>query len=279
MEHEQQPPGAVAFATQHRKELQFGPPLRRVLGLEVFVAGIDTDEFGTFTGEVPRPAGQLETAVRKARWGVEHTGARFGLASEGAFGPHPEVPFVAIGRELAVFVDSADTIEVVEGMICPDTNFAHVTLRSPEVPDDFLSAMGFPDHAVIVSPTESDGPFVKGIQDRATLDAAVAATFSEHGTAAVQTDMRAHLNPTRQRALAQLAERLATRISTRCPQCAACGWGIIGAEPGLPCEWCGRATSVIAGDRYGCASKACDHDELQRREGVASPGSCQFCNP
>ena len=270
--------GTVAIATKHRKELQFGPPLR-LLGLDTVVAEVDTDQLGTFTGEIARPANQLDTARRKARWAIEHAGATFGLASEGAFGPHPEVPFVAVGVELAVFIDDVDGIEVVERLVCRDTNFAHLELTSAEIPETFLTTVRFPTHALIVSPTRAAGPFVKGIVDRAELDSAVASSIATHGTACVQSDMRAHLNPTRQRALGELAELLAIRLTAECPSCAALGWGVVQTEPGLPCEWCGRPTALIAADRYGCASVACDHEDVQLRGGVAPAGACSHCNP
>ena len=270
--------GTVAIATKHRKELQFGPPLT-ALGFDVTVAEVDTDELGTFTGEIARPANQLDTARRKARWAIEHTGVRFGLASEGAFGPHPDVPFIAVGVELAVLIDDVDGIEVIERLVCRDINFAHLELTSTEIPETFLTTVRFPTHALIVSPTKSEGPFIKGIVDRSELDSAVASSIATHGTACVQSDMRAHLNPTRQRALAQLAELLAARIGTACASCAAPGWGVIGTEPGLPCEWCGSPTALIAADRYGCASVACDHEEVQLRGGVAPAGACTHCNP
>ena len=103
--------------------------------------------------------------------------------------------------------------------------------------------------------------------------------IAAHGTACVQTDMRAHLNPTRQRALAQLAELLAARLATGCPSCAAPGWGVIASEPGLRCESCARPTSLTAADRYGCASNSCRHQGLRPRDGAAPPASCGHCNP
>src|SRR5690242_3589602 len=46
----------IGLATMHGKELAPAPPFRRVLRAEVVVAPqLDTDELGTFTGEVPRP--------------------------------------------------------------------------------------------------------------------------------------------------------------------------------------------------------------------------------
>ncbi len=269
----------IAFATKHGKERQFGPPLSRSLGVDVVVAGLDTDQLGTFTGEVKRPADQLETARRKARWAIDHTGARYGLSSEGSFGPHPQIPFVPVGLEVAVFIDSQERVEVVERLWCTETNFAHLTLSDLSLPDTFLDRAGFPSHALIVSPSCAQGPFCKGIQDRDGLRVAIATSIDTHDTAFVQTDMRAHLNPTRQRCLRQLAERLAARLLTYCPLCAARGWGVVDHQIGVPCEWCGSETELIAADVFGCARHDCTHEETKRRQEQASPASCPRCNP
>jgi len=269
----------LAFATKHGKERQFGPALSRSLGVDVTVAGVDTDQLGTFTGEIQRPANQLETARRKARWAIDHTNARYGLASEGSFGPHPQIPFVAAGLEVALFIDSQEGIEVVERLWCTDTNFADLTITDPLLPEAFLGRVGFPEHALIVSPSRDQGPFVKGIQDRNELRVAIETTIDAHDAAFLQTDMRAHLNPTRQRCLGQLAERLSARLLARCPRCTARGWGVVDCHLGLPCEWCGSPTDLIAADVFGCARSGCTHEETKPREGQASPASCPRCNP
>ncbi|NHB77752.1 hypothetical protein [Rhodobacter calidifons] len=59
-------PGRVALGTMHGKAAAIAPPLAR-LGIAVVVPeGLDTDRFGTFTGEVPRAGGMVEAARAKA---------------------------------------------------------------------------------------------------------------------------------------------------------------------------------------------------------------------
>ena len=99
------------------------------------------------------------------------------------------------------------------------------------------------------------------------------------GRALVQTDMRAHLNPTRQRALTELAERLARRIAALCPVCASPGWGIIAVETGRPCEWCAQPTPLVAYDVFGCARAGCNERAQEPRTGLAPAGQCPACNP
>ena len=58
----------AVLATMHRKEQAIAPVLEEALGLQVEVPpGLDTDRFGTFTREVPRPGTQLATARLKAQ--------------------------------------------------------------------------------------------------------------------------------------------------------------------------------------------------------------------
>lgn len=269
----------AAIATKHDKQRQFGPPLARLVGLDVVVADVDTDLLGTFSGEVPRPAGPLETARRKARWALDHTGARIGLASEGSFGPHPDVPYVAIGVELAICVDELNGLEIVERVMSTNTNFQHLEVGQLPLSPTFLESTRFPSHALVVSPPGETTPMFKGLVDPGEVDHAIACCLERTGRALVQTDMRAHLNPTRQQALAELAERLARRIATPCAVCAAPGWGIVDVETGLPCEWCAQPTPLVAYDVFGCARTGCRERRRVPRVELAPAGQCPACNP
>jgi len=62
----------IAFLTQHGKEDLLRPLLAPALGCQLVRAeGFDTDTLGTFSGEIPRPDTQLQTARQKARLGME----------------------------------------------------------------------------------------------------------------------------------------------------------------------------------------------------------------
>ena len=61
----------VACLTQHGKVPLIAPILEPALGCQIVQAtGYDTDLLGTFTGEVTRLEGQIDTARRKARLGM-----------------------------------------------------------------------------------------------------------------------------------------------------------------------------------------------------------------
>ena len=113
-----------------------------------------------------------------------------------------------------------------------------------------------------------------------TFSIARAAAESDDGVAHVETDMRAHLNPTRMAVIRKLAFRLARRIATPCPGCAAPGFGQTGEVIGLPCEWCESATEMIRLESWSCA--ACSYrEERPRRDGLrrAPAQHCPHCNP
>jgi hypothetical protein len=88
----------AVIATMHGKEAAVAPVLLARLGLVVTTAAnLDTDALGTFTGEIPRAGTIREAAISKARLGMTATGLPIGIASEGSYGPHPNIPFIPGG--------------------------------------------------------------------------------------------------------------------------------------------------------------------------------------
>ncbi|MGF1525433.1 MAG: DUF6671 family protein [Candidatus Competibacterales bacterium] len=280
----------AVLATMHRKQEAIAPPLASQLGLVIEVPdALDTDRLGTFTGEVERPGPMLETAIAKARAGMAASGLPLGLASEGSYGPHPSMPFIPAGIELLVWVDDERPMVLTEHVIDEQTNYHHVIARPGTDIGDFLTQVRFPSHGLIACPHTADhsgrstfGPIVKGLQTEAELYEAIArcSRASPEGAAMVQTDMRAHRNPTRMATLGRLAERLAQRLARLCQACGAPGFGLVGVEKGLPCGWCGYPSNQVQFEIWGCG--VCDHREQRIPPGrpeTADPGYCDLCNP
>ena len=276
---------SASLATKHRKDVACGRPLRRALGVDLVVPdALDTDELGTFSGEIARVGDPESVCLTKARLGMAMTGLRIGFASEGSFGPHPSVPFLPADLEVMTFVDDDRNLVVVERILAVGTNFSQRESREVEDLTDWLKAVGFPRHAVIVRPksAEPGAGIDKGVTSLDGLTSAIAraTAASDDRVATVETDMRAHLNPTRMAVIRRLAFRLARRLATPCPRCAAPGFGRTGEVTGLPCEWCGSATEMILLESWSCA--ACAYGEGRpRRDGLrlAPPQHCPQCNP
>lgn len=277
--------GARALiTTRHHKCNAVAPPFAAIAGIEVETySEFDTDSLGTFTGEVPRPGDMRQTAIAKARAGLDATGERLGIATEGSYGPHPVYPFLPGGTEVMVFLD-VDTERIVcETLIEDRPSFAETRIRAPAELEAFAARVGFPEQGLILAPAQGAphaGAFEKELTRWDLLLAALpkVQALSEDGCARALTDMRAHRNPTRMTTLGRLAERLATRVATPCPACGAGGFGLVGREPGLPCRDCGTPTRQTAATILGCT--ACDFEQRQRGpERFADPAGCDICNP
>jgi hypothetical protein len=271
----------AAVATMHGKERAIAPPLCQWFGITLTTAPtVDTDALGTFTGEVPRVGTVVEAARLKARLAIETTGADLGIGSEGAFGPHPHLPFTAAGLEVLVLCEAAGSHDIVVQRRTA-TNLDHISLGPLDGIETFLQRAGFPSHALVV---QRDNPartmIAKGIADAASLRAALTKAFATGDRALATTDMRAHVNPTRMSSIARLARHLALRTARLCPCCGRPGFGLVDVERGLPCRDCDQPTRRIRAEIYGCTT--CGH-RMQRKirplRLSSDPMSCEVCNP
>lgn len=273
------------LATMHAKERVIGPIVERFLGLRLEVAaGLDTDAFGTFSREIERSGSQIEAARAKIRAVFERTpDLQVGLASEGSFGPHPQIPFCALGHEIVVLIDRRTDLELVGHHATLRTNYSHAVVA--EVPDGlaFAERVGFPDHGVIVMGCR-DGrpaPTLALIKDAVTWDALGAALgrlIAETGSCFIETDMRAHRNPRRMRAIKRATINLVRRAGSPCPHCGRPGYGLTERLPGRPCSDCGEPTHLIRAEVLACAGCGW-RAERAVDPATASPGSCGQCNP
>lgn len=276
----------AVLATMHGKEKAIAPVLRGHLGLAVStVPDLDTDALGTFTGEIPCAGTIHEAAVAKARLGMVATGLPIGIANEGSYGAHPHIPFVAGRIELMVLVDDTRGIVVSEVLIEDEPVFDHALAATIDELGPYLARIRFPDHALIVksSPTRIEaGPVCKGLCASEDLAKAIVtcAAHSPNGQALIQTDMRAHMNPTRMATLSRLAMAFADRLAASCPACGLPGYGQLDVETGLPCEDCGAPSIMVRNRVLGCV--ACAHRERRPRpdgRSHADPKYCPECNP
>lgn len=272
---------SIAIATMHGKEAVLVPPLQHALAMTpVLAAGLDTDAFGTFVGDIPRTGTALETARRKARAGMQHCGLDVGLASEGSFGPHPSVPLLPLAVELVLLLDDATGLEVMAEDVSTETNFASVEVRELAAAREFAERVGFPSHQLVATVAGAPEATVRGIGEMARLESVLAPLLLEHGVVRLQTDMRADRNPTRMRAIGRAAARLVERLLCRCSACDWPGFGPVDLVRGLPCMACGEPSELVRAVLHGCAR--CDHRrELPRVDGrtECDPGECQWCNP
>ena len=273
----------LCLATHHGKQRALARPFALGLGATLELCDCDTDSLGTFSGEVQRLDDALSTCRSKARMGLERSGLRLGLASEASFGPHPAVPLLAVGQELLVFVDLDREVTLVEQRLDWRTNYSQTRLGPEQDPSAWLKQVGFPSHGVMARPlNQPEGPYFKDLTHPGALQDALDACrgLDSRREVWLETDMRAHRNPTRMRSIRRLGVTLVRRLGSPCPGCGAPGWGVVDRQAGLPCRCCGTRTDLLAVEVWGCP---CCHLQLPRarRDGVeaADPQHCPWCNP
>lgn len=269
------------MATQHAKEQVVCAVFETKLGLEVIKADVDTDQLGTFTGEIERKMSAIESARVKCELGVRWARDRglqapFALASEGSFGRHPEIPWLASAEEILYFVDSVNGFYLYEKQTSLETNFKAQTVSHYDELASFAEMALFPSHGLVVKVKNYT---IKGVTNYDALAQAFqeAKKRSSNGQIVIETDMRAHMNPTRMQQIGNLAASLAERLMTFCPQCDTPGWGKVGVEYGLACESCSIETDCIKATIFGCPK--CSHKVKSVSEQKADPQYCVYCNP
>lgn len=272
----------MVVATMHGKEHILRPVFQSHLGWETAVAsGINTDVLGTFTGEIPRPGGPLEALRAKCRQALEHTPYRKVVASEGSFGPHPSAFFLPSDDEWLLYWDAEEDYEVVVRYLTSETNWSQCQVKTLAEARDWLGGVHFPSHAVVVrSPEPKNKILIKGILDATQFEESVERCLGKWSRVQLETDMRAHLNPTRQRAIQSAALRLVERLQSTCSECQSPGFGAVRATSGLPCSACGFPTESTLFWELSCVR--CSHSTIRYNphgKVKENPQFCGMCNP
>ena len=272
---------SFALLTKHGKERAIAPRLAEALGATVTLTGaFDTDTLGTFTREIPRFGNQLDAARKKAELAIELTGCPLGLGSEGSFIPGP-FGLGSFNLEVITLVDRQRHL-VVTGAIRQPGHHTAGTFESWEALAEFATKAKFPSHALVLRPDDENHPHLrKGLADKETLRTAYneCHTLAKAGTVFAESDLRAHLNPTRMKNIGTACDDLIARMMRACPACSAPGFGLAKIETGLPCSWCGAPTNDWKAEEFRCV--ACANIESKSRTDLlkADPGLCPHCNP
>jgi len=272
-----------ALLSKHKKEQVIKPAFEIATGCRVEVlSNFDTDIFGTFTGDVPRPGTQLETAKLKARRAMEISGFDIGLSSEGSFGPHPSIPFVPLNIEYVMLIDDREKIEIWGEWSGYDTNYSSETVDSLVKAEKFAALAGFPQHQLVVKPSMPNSKeLIKGICNHDALVNAVdwAISLSPERKAIIETDMRAHANPTRMANILKATQNLIAKLNSACPECNTPGFWLTERRAGLPCEWCEMPTNEIMAEIYSCIRCGKKEERMYTKGKKAPAGRCPVCNP
>lgn len=270
----------LVVATMHEKEKILGPLVEKELGVSVVVpSGLNTDVFGTFSGEISRTKLPIETARAKAEAAMRLTGCDLVLASEGSFGPHPIIGIVPANEEWLLFLDQKNDLEMIVRELSTDTNYNSLVCRTVEALMVFAETAGFPEHGLIIK--NADQSIIKkGIQDREVLFTIANTILDTEGEFIVETDMRSMMNLKRRKVIATAGERLMTKLKYICTQCGTPGFDVEEVIAGLPCSQCGLPTRTPASYIYRC--KKCRYEmrkDFPKGKTTEDPMYCDYCNP
>jgi len=272
----------LIIATNHKKEIVISPILEKSLNVKCIVSNlINTDDFGTFSGEIERKNDPITTLRLKCRAALEKSDVDLVLASEGSFGAHPYLFFAQADDELILLYDRKNNLEFIARALSTETNFDGKTINSEVELMEFASKVLFPSHGLILRKDKSSNEEIhKGITNEDELISIYNSLKTKYGTVHVETDMRAMFNPTRMKVIEEATQNLVKKLISLCPNCGIPGFDVTNSTNGLPCENCGNPTDSILSLVYSC--QKCNHTEsiiYPNKKEFESPMYCNFCNP
>jgi hypothetical protein len=272
----------IVIGTKHQKESILGPMLEKELHVNCAVTtGLDTDQLGTFSGEIERIKSPIETVRAKCLLAMDVEKVDLAIATEGSFGSHPTALFAYANDEIIMLLDQKNNIEIVERVLSLETNFDAQEIHSFSELEAFTKKAKFPSHGVILKDKKKKwNKIVKGIQSPNELNKVFHDILKDNPSCYVETDMRASCNPTRMKVIEEACSKLIRKIKSACPNCQYPGFGVVRAEAGLLCNSCKRPTRSIFSHIYQC--KNCDFEQKKKYpydKETEDPMYCDYCNP
>jgi hypothetical protein len=272
----------LLIATKHDKEKVIAPVFETELGVTcVLPEGFDTDELGTFCGEIERKYDPITTARNKCLLAMESGNYDLAIASEGSFGPHPSLFFVPADQEFLIFIDKKNGLEISVSELSTDTNFDAREVNNQAELDAFAKSVNFPSHGIIIKDTRDNFTELrKGIINQNELLSTFEHFILKYGKAYVETDMRALYNPTRMHVIQKACLKLINKIKSACPACSSPGFGVTDARKGLPCDLCGFPTRSTLSYIYTCQKCHFEREEkYPNGKQTEDAAHCDLCNP
>ncbi len=273
---------SVLIATMHKKEAVIAPLLENELGVKCIAnTGLNTDKFGTFSGEIERKYPPLETVRIKALAALGLSNETLVIASEGSFGSHPSSPFIPANEEFIILIDTLNKLEFVGRHFTVNTNFSQRDVKSLMDLEEFKKNIGYPEHGLILKIKNDNitNSIYKDFANDIELVSQINTALKKGFTISAETDMRAIYNPTRMLSIEQAVIDLIKNIKSLCPECNTPGFVIREVNAGLRCGICHSPTKSAKSFMYRC--QKCEYSTVLSREDkkFEDPTYCDFCNP
>lgn len=270
------------IVTKHGKEKTMSPILKGRLQLSCMVNSVfDTDQLGCFSGEIRREQDVQDVLRKKCLAGLEDPEFDIAIASEGSFFPHPQIWFRSCNEESIMILDKKNKLEITAHTLSLETNHDGKVIHQWEELQQFAEKAGFPGHGLILRPQAQQYDHqIKGIRDLTYLSEVFHNMVSVYGAVYAETDMRAHVNPSRMKVIEATTQKLCDKILSLCPLCQWPGFSFNEYKTGLPCRECEYPTQSILSVIYECTH--CHHSREEfypKGKKVEDPQYCDQCNP
>lgn len=272
----------LLIATMHQKEQVIAPLMEQKIGVKCMVPkNFNTDVYGTFSGEVPRKIPAIDSARIKCLHAMKIEGCDLGIASEGSFGPHPNLYFVYANEEILLWIDKKNNLEITHVEWSLETNFNGKYIANEEELMVFAKQVKFPTHGIILKKSkDSNKDVFKGIVELESLLRIFNQIKNTSNKVYAETDMRAMYNPTRMKVIEAATTGLIAKIKSCCPSCKRPGFDVSEVVRGLKCSQCSLPTKSILKLIFQC--KGCHYQEERinpNNKTSEDPTYCDFCNP
>ncbi len=272
----------LVIATKHQKEKIITPLIENSIGVNCINNTLfDTDSLGTFSGEVERKTDVISTLRSKCINAMKMHGVDLAIASEGSFGAHPSLFLIPGNEESLLFLDLKNNIEIMARELSTETNFNGQYIKNEFELDEFCKQIKFPSHGIILKSDQTNWTEIhKGIIHHSQLLKHFKKMMDAFGKVYVETDMRAHLNPTRMSVIKKATIKLIQKIQSKCPSCQTPGFDIKNVNMGLPCELCGSPTRSTLSVNYICTKcNFVKEEKFPNKKKTEDPMYCDYCNP
>lgn len=276
----------IVFSTAHHKDKILEKEFMDSLNIKFYVPkNLDTDKFGTFTGEVQRSSDLKEVLRQKAYYGLLNTDRNIVISSEGSFGPDPLNPFLFCNQENLLLMDQKNKIEIFASHRSYETSYSFSNLNSRSDLEDFLAKNPIESQPVVLKlfkDCNDQSLIFKGIDNKKLAYEVFDDLFSIKSSVWVESDLRAHMNVKRQSVIKACGIKLLEKILSLCPKCTLPGFSITKGFGRLACIDCGFLSEYPSHDVWTCADLNCNYEKQELRlDGVISlePKYCSYCNP
>ena len=269
----------ILLVSKHQKEIAIQAIFKQTFNSTlVVVNNVDTDVFGTFSGEIERKLSAKETVLQKCWAGLNwNPSFKFAIASEGSFGAHPSSVFLPYNEEWLVIVDRESELAIFAKSGTSDTNFFSEEITEIIRLEKILDALS----TTYFNLKNIEGEIIlKGCKDIFKLKKEALKQIKIKGKVTLETDLRAMHNPLRMKNIEKAAQNLVEKLISTCPKCNHVGFSVEKSIAGLPCEICSFPSTYPKQHIKVCPN--CQFEEIiapLHRQKYLEAQYCQLCNP